>query len=229
MLPESLFANLIWTALHTEHRRFAVSNGLACRYPAAVAPFAAISEPSLSALEDLATLLAPQDSVWLFHSSLPPHPALKVIGTLPCLRMTYPGELSIPPRTNHAVLPLSIDDSADMVALTSVAFPGFFRSRTSEMGTYFGIRDSSGRLVSMCGERICVPGYNEASGLCTHPDLRGRGYGEALLWEVVRHQRATGIASFCHVATSNTAALALYRRMGFLSVCEVPLICMARA
>jgi hypothetical protein len=41
-----------------------------------------------------------------------------------------------------------------MVALTTLAFPGFFRSRTCEMGSYYGVRSSSGELIAMGGERL---------------------------------------------------------------------------
>jgi hypothetical protein len=50
-LPESLFANPVLHALQTRHRHFAVSTGEACRYPADVAPFAAVARPSKSALQ----------------------------------------------------------------------------------------------------------------------------------------------------------------------------------
>jgi len=222
-LPDALFSNIIWTALHSAHRSFAVTHGLACRYPSEVVPFAAIAEPTRAALDDLAALLGPQpDSVWLFDASLPSHPALKVLDTLPCLRMV-PAEIPLPSPTRNDILPLTPTDTADMLNLTSVAFPGFFRPRAGEMGAYFGIRDHTGQLVSMCGERIALTGHAEASGLCTHPDHRGHGYGEALLWQVLRHQRDTGVASFFHVSTANTRAQMLYRRMGCVPVAETVL------
>jgi len=222
-LPDALFSNIIWTALHTVHSRFAISHGLACRYPADVAPFATVAQPSRAAFGDLATLLTSHsDSVWLFDTSLPAHSALKVVDTLPCLRM-IPSGLPLPLATRDDILPLTAADAPEMVALTSIAFPGFFRPRTVEMGSYFGIRDRAGRLISMCGERIALTGHAEASGLCTHPHHRGHGYGEALLWQVLRQQRDAGVASFFHVGMTNTRAQALYRRMGFVTVAETML------
>ena len=225
VLPDELFSNLIWTALETEHAHFSITRALARRYAPDVSPFASIAEPSRAALDDLAALLTtPADAVWLFRASLPAHPELKGLGSLPCFRMTFPADLPVPEHTRNDIVQLTAADADDMVALTNAAFPGFFRRRTVLMGDYFGIRDSTGRLISMCGERIAVPGCAEASGLCTHPDHRGRGYGEALLWWVVRHQREADVMNFCHVSTSNAPALALYRRMGFVIVGEVPLI-----
>src|ERR1700677_846865 len=70
-LPESLFANPVWHALQTKHRHFAVSAGDACRYPADVAPFAAVATPSTIALNQLHSLLTPGESVWLIGESYP--------------------------------------------------------------------------------------------------------------------------------------------------------------
>jgi len=230
VLPDELFSNLIWTALETEHAHFSITRALARRYVLDVSPFASIAEPSRAALDDLAALLTtPADAVWLFRASLPAHPELKVLGSLPCFRMTFPAELPVPEHTRNDIVQLTAADADDMVALTDIAFPGFFRRRTVYMGDYFGIRDPTGRLISMCGERIAVPGYAEASCLCTHPDHRGKGYGEALLWRVVRHQREADVINFCHVSTSNAPALALYRRMGFAIVGEAPLIRVAHS
>ncbi len=63
---------------------------------------------------------------------------------------------------------------SDMLALTALVFPGFFRARTIEMGRYIGIYH--GRvLAAMAGERMRLDGYQEISGVCTHPEFLGRG------------------------------------------------------
>jgi predicted GNAT family acetyltransferase len=110
--------------------------------------------------------------------------------------------------------PLSRANAAEMVELTSVAFPGFFRTRTCEMGTYYGVRHD-GRLVAMCGERMNIRDYHEISGLCTHPDFRGRGYAAALMMQLMRDHRKAELQSYLHVSANNANAIALYERMGF--------------
>jgi predicted GNAT family acetyltransferase len=118
-----------------------------------------------------------------------------------------------------------------MVSLTDIAFPGFFRIRTCEMGPYFGIRDN-GSLVAMCGERMNIrtpeADYREISGLCTHPDHRGRGYAPALLAHMLHLHRAAGQRSYLHVASNNPTAIALYERLGFLPRGEFPLYSVRR-
>ena len=225
-LPESLFANPVWSALRTKHRHFALTAGDACRYPADVAPFAAVASPSADALLQLHSLLAPGESVWIVGESHPQPAKLAFEQTLLCLQMVLPAEL-VPPASTIEILPLSNDHAPEMVALTDLAFPGFFRSRTCEMGSYFGIR-SNGQLIAMGGERLTLEGYPEISGICTHPDHRGKGYAESLIWHLVRNHRREGLVSWLHVSATNQRAIDLYRRMGFTEVRRVTLNLVSR-
>jgi predicted GNAT family acetyltransferase len=109
-----------------------------------------------------------------------------------------------------------------MVALTDIAFPGFFRSRTCAMGSYYGVR-SEGELIAMGGERLTLDGYPEISGVCTHPAHRGKGLAASLIWEVVRKHRRDGDVSWLHVNAENHNAIELYKRMGFNTVRKVKL------
>ena len=218
-LPERLFANPVWHALQTKHRHLAVMEGDACRYPASVATFAAVCEPSEAALGRLVSILTPGESVWLAGESYPCVPGLCFEGTLPCLQMLL-GEEVTPPEPAHEVVRLSYGsqsaaDAADMVALTTLAFPGFFRSRTCEMGAYYGVR-SGGELIAMGGERLMLDGYPEISGICTHPEHRGKGYAEAIIWHIARAHRRNDLISWLHVAAPNERAIRLYSRMGFI-------------
>ena len=220
-LPENLFANPVWHALQTSHRHFAISGGEACRYPADVAPFAAVATPSKSALQSLHSLLAPGEYVWLIGESYPSAPELSCIGNLECLQMVLPGEVT-PPEPAPAITPLSNANAREMVALTDLAFPGFFRSRTCEMGSYYGVR-SHGELIAMGGERITLDGYPEISGICTHPAHRGQGHAASLIWHLARNHRREGLVSWLHVSAENRHAIELYLRMGFTIVRKVKL------
>jgi GNAT superfamily N-acetyltransferase len=212
-LPEALFANPVWHALQTKHRHFAVSAGDACRYPADVAPFAAVAAPSTSALQSLHSLLMPGEYVWLVGESYPAVPGLTCEETLQCLQMVLPADVSLPSPTPH-IVPLSNANAPEMVALTTLAFPGFFRGRTCEMGSYYGVR-SDGELIAMGGERLMLDGYPEISGICTHPAHRGKGHAANLIWHLVRNHRNAGLLSWLHVSAANHRATELYRRMGF--------------
>ena len=218
-LPESLFANPVWHALQTKHRHFAESAGDACRYPADVAPFGAVAKPTHAALQQLCSLLASGESVWLVGESYPRVPELFFEETLECLQMVLPEEVVAPDSTVE-IVPLSHANAAEMVALTDLAFPGFFRRRTCEMGSYYGVR-SEGKLIALSGERLMLDGYSEISGVCTHPAHRGRGLAAALIRHLVRNQRRDGIGPWLHVGAANHRAVELYRRMGFEVVRKV--------
>jgi len=220
-LPENLFANPVWHALHTKHRHFAVSAGDACRYPADVAPFAAVAAPTVAALLELHSLLVPEESVWIPGEKFPRTPEISFEQSLECLQMILPAEVTLPARTIE-ILPLSCANAPEMVALTTLSFPGFFRSRTCEMGTYYGIR-SEGELIAMGGERLTLDGYPEISGICTHPAHRGKGYAAALMWQLARDHRRDGLISWLHVAAANSRAIELYQRMGFKEIRRIML------
>ena len=220
-LPERLFLNPVWHALHTKHREFAVEAGEACRYPADVAPFAAVASLSANAMQELASLLAPEEAVWIFAEEYLAVEELNRIETLKCLQMVLPEEVK-PPEREMDLVRLSGEDAPAMVALTDVAFPGFFRSRTYAMGSYFGVR-ADGRLIAMGGERLKLDGYPEVSGVCSHPDHRGKGYAASLIWEVVRKHRRDRDVSWLHVGAANRKAIELYLRMGFVTSREVTL------
>jgi ribosomal protein S18 acetylase RimI-like enzyme len=230
-LPDDPFANPIWNALHTSHRHFAMTAGRACKYPAEVSPFAAVAENTTAAFGELHSLMEPGETTYVACAELPVSAAgLEYAGVVPCLQMAYPEDAPLPEVPNPAgvhIVPLTCADAADMVGLTNVAFPGFFRRRTCEMGDYFGIRDE-GRLIAMCGERMVLSPFREMSGLCTHPDHRGKGFGALLLVAVLRHQRAQGAVSVLHVASGNRNAIALYHRLGFKDLREILIHRLAR-
>ncbi len=220
-LPESLFASPIWNALHTKHRHFAVSVGDACRYPADVAPFAAVAAPTTAALRQLYSLLVPGESVWIAGESYPNPQELSFEELLECIQMVLPAEI-VPPAPTIDIVRLSEANALEMIALTTLAFPGFFRRRTCEMGTYYGIR-FEGELIAMVGERLMLDGYPEISGICTHPEHRGKGYAAALMWQLARDHRRDGLISWLHVSSVNHHAFELYRWMGFREVRRIML------
>jgi GNAT superfamily N-acetyltransferase len=107
---------------------------------------------------------------------------------------------------------MTSDDAGEMFELITLAFPGFYKPRTYEMGTYYGIR-IDGKLVAMAGERLCMTGYREIS-VCTHPGYVGKGYARTLMTQLMEDHAAAGVKSFLHVGKANTRAVAIYERMG---------------
>jgi predicted GNAT family acetyltransferase len=217
-LPAELFLNPAWHALEGRHRHFLVEAGRARRYPAEVAPFGAVAEPTREAMLDLHSLLTPADPVWVIGESFLEIPELVTEQVIDCLQMVLPAHVA--PRAESAeVEKLSDADAPEMVALTDLAFPGFFRPRTCDMGVYYGVR-RRGELVAMGGERLMLgahnkSSYNEISGVCTHPEHRGQGLAESIIWRLVCDHRRDGVVPWLHVTAANRTAIELYLRMGF--------------
>jgi GNAT superfamily N-acetyltransferase len=218
-LPEHLFADPVWNALQTQHRHLALSSGNACRYPSDVAPFAALAAPTPSAMHQLHSLLTPGESIWIAGKTLPRIPIIHLETSLECLQMVLPEEIE-PPAPTAEIIPLSCDHASEMVALTDLAFPGFFRPRTCVMGSYYGIR-SGNDLIAMGGERLNLTGYPEISGLCTHPEHRGKSYAASLIWHLAHQHRRNGLTSWLHVAAANQHAINLYLRLGFITARKI--------
>lgn len=105
-------------------------------------------------------------------------------------------------------------DAPAMLALATLTRPGPFRSRTRELGPFIGVKQN-GQLVAMAGRRLRLDGFTELSGVCTHPDHRGRGYAAALSRAVVGQIHASGEAAFLHAFADHEATIAFYRSLGF--------------
>jgi predicted GNAT family acetyltransferase len=112
------------------------------------------------------------------------------------------------------VIPFGSEHRNDVLALTALVYPHYFRPRTMDMGRYFGIY-REGRLAAMIGERLGTDDCVELSAICTHPDFLGRGYARRLVALLVNDLLAHGQTPFLHVSYENPRALTLYRQMGF--------------
>jgi hypothetical protein len=128
-LPETLFLNPVWHALHGPHRRLAVIEGCACRYPSNVSPFAAISSPAGRAFDNLRSLLALGEAVWIVDCGQL-MPGLTVVDSLECLQMVLPEDVELPapsenilPRACRVRRSPSCGDRGQAVVLSPPATP----------------------------------------------------------------------------------------------------------
>jgi predicted GNAT family acetyltransferase len=207
----TLLNNPIWNALSTDQSYLAQGNHLAKRFPRDVSPFGAIKAQSPSDYEALAQILV-GDTVAL---CLPSAPVLPPDWTVQMSVDVYQMTFHAPPpaRPSQLFSQLTLADVPEMLALTKLTEPGPFLPRTIELGAYYGIRES-GSLVAMAGERLRLTGFTEVSAVCTHPGVRGRGYGNALMSVVISGIMDRGETPFLHVKTDNQA-IALYEKLGF--------------
>jgi len=130
-----------------------------------------------------------------------------------CLQMTA-SDLTAAGAPAFAFEALGEADAPDMLALAALTEPGPFFAKTHRLGDFIGVRQG-GRLVAMAGERMKPDGFTEVSGVCTHPDWRGRGYAGGLMRVVAARILARNETPYLHAYAANTGAVALYRTLGF--------------
>jgi len=209
--------NVIWQALTTRQTQFAEGADRARRFVREVTILGAITEPTEQGYVDFSLVVGVGGTGALFLDA--PYEAREgweyIVGA-PLLQMVFENGKNLPAPANSGleVAELGLQDSAEMIELTSLTKPGPFGTRTHELGTYLGIR-SAGKLVAMAGERLKVPGHTEVSAVCTHPDHTGHGYARLLTTEIMRRIRDRGETPFLHVRGDNTRAIDLYKRLGF--------------
>jgi ribosomal protein S18 acetylase RimI-like enzyme len=215
-----LLDNPIWSSLTTKHASFAVMQGNAGRYPPQVAPFAAVNSGDAGALAELQGLINSGESVYLVGMAPQFGRGWRVESAFPIPQLVCSTPAVV--RAGPEAVPLTEAQRSDMLALTALVFPGFFRARTVEMGRYIGIYH--GRvLAAMAGERMRLDGYQEISAVCTHPEFIGRGYAQRLVALLVNAVLERGDTPFLHTHRDNTRALALYDHLGFKLRTEVML------
>ena len=110
---------------------------------------------------------------------------------------------------------------SDMLELTTLVYPAYFRPRTPAMGRYVGIYDGP-RLAAMAGERMHPGSWCEVSAMCPHPDYLGRGLARQLMAEVCETIVRRGETPFLHVSRANARAKTLYDRLGFVERSATP-------
>jgi ribosomal protein S18 acetylase RimI-like enzyme len=211
--------NPVWHSLTTQHSGLALTAEGAARYPAAIVPFAAIGEPTTRAANQLTSLVDDAESVFIVGVAPEPPPGWQLEPKKPVLQMVCTGRTAEVP--GPPVTTMGPEQAPDMLALTDLVFPGFFRPRTLDMGAYLGIYDGR-RLLAMAGERMRLDGWQELSAVCTHPDYTGRGYAQRLLSILCNSAYDRGFTPFLHVYADNERAIGVYRRMSFADRTVLP-------
>jgi ribosomal protein S18 acetylase RimI-like enzyme len=212
--------NPVWSALSGPHRSIAGRLHDLQWYPPSIAPFVAVPAAGAQPDLDAAVRSGLGDQAYFVGqcpSSLPE--PWRVVSRSNILQLFPTGEI---PQGEQAGIVLGEIDRRAMRELTQLAFPDFFCERTAELGVYLGIYDAD-KLIAMAGERMALPGLQEISGVCTHPDFSGRGHARRLTRALLSRQHRRGVGSFLHVSEGNVAARKLYESMGFAVRASLPM------
>lgn len=204
----------VWNALTGVQHDCSAGAHPAVRYAPDLGLFAAAADRSSASLDALAALCPAGAAIGLVEAEdWPVPPRLTVRRAAWCDQMI--AEQPEPAgAADFEILDLGDGDASEMLALATLTQPGPFFTRTHRLGNFIGVR-IEGRLAAMAGERMHVGRYREVSGVCTHPDFRGRGLAGALMPIVAARMISRGETPFLHTYSDNHGAIALYERLGF--------------
>ena len=212
--------NPFWSSLASRHRGVALRVGDVARFPAEHAPFLGIADRDVDMADALDALVAPGEAVYMLGVAprrVPPGWQLQPLAEL--AQMVCPAPVDA--IDGDPIVPLSNAQRDDVLALTALVYPHYFRARTMELGRYFGIyRD--GQLAGMIGERLGTDRDQEISAVCTHPDHAGHGHAHRLLAWLSNDVLERGRQPFLHVSRDNLRAVQLYARTGYLLRRTIP-------
>ncbi len=214
--------NPVRASLESHHAALALTNDGAARYRPDVAPFVGVASADARAAAAAADLVAAGELVCFVGVAPVLGKGWRIEESVPIAQMIRREPLAVPdgPATTELASASAI---ADMLALTALVYPHYFRPRTIEMGRYVGIYDGA-RLAAMAGLRMHLEGHREISAVCTHPDYLGRGYARRLIALLTNDILERGELPFLHFSHANVRAKALYERLGFRHRADVALL-----
>jgi N-acetylglutamate synthase-like GNAT family acetyltransferase len=108
----------------------------------------------------------------------------------------------------------TISQKNDLLKLVNLVQPGYFKSKTSDLGNYYGIYKEN-QLIAVTGERMKMDKFTEVSAVVTHPEHTRKGYAKQLIKYTTDSIFKENKIPYLHVAASNIGAIKLYEKLGF--------------
>jgi len=233
--PAAALANYTWInniTVGAAYCRFAFENDEHCLAHHQALPFQAISvegdDPAIVAhlIDELisAAHLPPDQP---FYSLVPERiantlaAATEVLSAQSEWQMVYNPDLGeLNPSSARLLAPA---DLPAMTALAHITDAMVFSPDTFDRGEFFGVYVDDD-LIAMGGVQTHLPGFSEIGSIVTHPAHRRQGYASQVVGALTDHLLAQGQKVFLVLFQTNTAALALYQKLGFEVVGELELI-----
>ena len=217
----------VWHTLRSGWAALAQRDDRAMRLDPAYGPFAATGDDGADSLIALAALATGDSEMWLVGQDVAVAPAGMTIARTATLAQMVATTVNPAPAPSCEWIVLGEADVEEMRALALLTRPGPFHPLTHRLGRFIGVREQ-GRLVAMAGERMRLPGFTEVSGVCTHPDFRGRGLAGALMRIVMQAMLERGETPFLHAYAAHERTIALYETLGFAVRAELPMAVLVR-
>ncbi len=221
-----LLDNIFWHAFAGVQRGFSEGNDRVRRYARGFSPIIAFEDPQRPDFASLREFCEPGERFYCdaWSGLAPPGWRIELESTMH--KMVW-ADTPPPPSPDMEFTSLSPVHVEQAMALAELTRPGPFGPRTLELGDYIGCFEGD-RLVAMAGERLQAGTLREVSGICTHPDVQGRGMAKGLTAEIVRRQLLRRQTPFLHVMTGNRVAHDFYLRLGFRDYAVSPVRVVSR-
>lgn len=210
---ENKLDNPVWFSLTESHEKFAVNHGDVKFYHPDYCPFGGFItlDSTEKPLDEYSELAA---SFYVVGEKPDCSPSLTLNKELVCLQMVLAAKIEMDSNTD--IIPLKTKHKDDLLRLVNLVQPGYFKSNTPELGSYYGIYKEN-ELIAVTGERMKMNAYTEVSAVVTHPDHTGKGYAKQLVAHTANQIFLEGKTPYLHVAETNAGAIKLYEKLGFMT------------
>lgn len=140
---------------------------------------------------------------------------LKIESELICNQMVLNKRIAID--IVESIIELDTKDQRDdLLKLVNLVQPGYFKIKTADLGSYYGIYKND-QLIAVTGERMKMDDYTELSAIVTHPEHTGKGYAKQLIVHASNKIFDESKIPYLHVADTNFNAIRLYEKLGFVT------------
>jgi ribosomal protein S18 acetylase RimI-like enzyme len=213
MNEEHKLDNPVWYSLAEHHKKLAIVYNKSRFYNPNYCAFGAFNEIHDNG-EDLLAYAKLVPSFFIFGEKPSIPDSLKLKDELLCLQMIIRHKIVI--TYTDEIVKLDEGHREALLGLVKIVYPAYFKSRTADLGNYYGIFKDN-QLLAITGERMQMDAFTEVSAVITHPEHTGKGYAKQLVAYTVNAIFEQDKTPFLHVAKTNIGAVKLYEKLGFIT------------
>ena len=203
--------NPVWHSLSESHQNYGVDYGDIKFYHPDYCPFGGFEK-----VEGIAKYIYEYSMLvnnFFIIGEKPELPEqLKLEAEIICLQMIIKERIAVEIKEN--ILKLTKANAGDLYRLVNLVQPGYFKKKTTLLGSYFGIFKDN-ELIAVTGERMKMNDFIEVSAVVTHPHHTAKGYAKQLIAHTVNNIFDQNKTPYLHVIEKNTGPINLYKKLGF--------------
>lgn len=201
-----------WYSLSETHKDFAVEyEGIKFYHPDNC-PFGGLINPSKTetGINSYASLI---NNFFVVGTQPNINDKVQLKSEIVCNQMILDRRIDV--EINEHIIELQTEKhKADLLTLVNLVQPGYFKNKTTDLGSYYGIYKNN-KLISVTGERMKMNAYTELSAIVTHPEHTGNGYAKQLTTYTSNKVFNENKIPYLHVINNNVSAVKLYEKLGF--------------